>query len=770
MYKYLIFLIVLFCHTTILFSAEYFEAERLEVNFNGVCSNSNVVIAYGNGGIILISGDKGQNWRQRKIFDDSVIIRKILPFKKGFLGLTNNNLIFTLNENAGNLSYWPAKVNFPLIDFAVNSDMIYILSKSYIYEMNEDSEIIKTEKIQEIPKPNSIHFFKGKLYLSTDSSTIYSYNIEDNYSLIEHNISSYGKWSNYFRNDADYLYVVFSGLIYKTTDGKKWDKVSQSSANYCYILNKGEIYDIGIGYNMNWYVSWPEYRKLGSDMKFQRKNIDTIGRHAFFSYLTACYIDENTIVAAGNNKTIYVSTDNGFSWDLKSNFKIDNIEPNSTIWLNDQTWYYANKNIVYRTTDAGITWKPQIFTDSRMKYFGNSNFLYIDETGRGFLCSSNFGTYGDSAKDMNFLYTIDSGNTFKWKYIDEINLGIPKMQSPVIKLPEGYRIVLTPSSWVTHLQSTMSLDFDSNFNLVDTFLLDSIIVLDFRNYNSGYISAFAVENRYPAGYGNFDSTKYWIMHSIDYGKTWLKDIRCIADTLRNLMPTGWQDNYIFLLRNITLFDTVKLQYTYAYSFLYCLDSDKGAYNLMYMDTTVNNTALFYYNNKIYIKNYKGDILCSSNFMYNSPAWDSVYFSINELPKIDKYFIPPGDSCIYALGYYAYGKPSMYKLKQMEKTDVENNSEEAIDYIYATKPAPSPAKSLVRISIYEISEEDITTARISIFDYIGNKISDGKDIERFAETFYKGDIVWDCSSVNPGVYFINFDFGTVRTTVPVVVVR
>ncbi len=771
MIKLITFLFVFFSMVNISFPAEYFDAERLNIDFYGVCGNSNVIIAYGSGGVILISSDKGQNWSQRKIFDDSVSIKKIIPFKDGFIGLTYSQIVFSLDKEAGSMQSKPADKYSPQFDLTSDGNTIYCLSNSYIYEMNDDLEIIKAEKIQVIPKPNSIQYFKDKLYISTDSCLIYSYNIKDNYSFSEHNISLYGPSAYSFRNGGDNLYAVMGGKIYKTSDGKTWELMQNLGGSSSYAVRNDDIIILNIIYENPDKPRKLECYSVDKEKVLTKIGQNTDGRFAIYNKLSHEFIDDSVIVAAGPLKTIFVSADRGRNWQLKSNLNIyRETDIGKIITLDENVFYYAAENKIYRTSNSGATWLPQIFTDTLTRYFRYSNILHLGHTGKGFVCTSKLVTYKDSAKDMNILYTVDSGNTFRYRYIHELKYGDPLMQSPVLAIPGGYRLFLSPTVIINQMQSTLLLDLDSDFNLKRYFYLDSIKILDFVDHGSGQITAFAEENRYPTGYDKFDSTKYWLMNSKDYGDTWEKQFQCKIDSVKKLIVADWKGDNLLVFYDTGFFDTLTLKFYDGRKYFYNLDLTDNSVYPIYSDTTNLNKIEFVLNNKVYLKNYRGELLCFSNINSKIPSIDTFYLPINDYKVIWDYLIPKGGDFIFARILTKDNNLMLYKIRRNEQLTVEENESETDSYIYARNPWPMPAANIVRVMVFELSDKDITTANISIYDYLGNKVSNGSEVERTAHSFYQGEIAWDCSSVAPGVYFINFDFGTVRTTVPVVVAR
>jgi hypothetical protein len=63
---------------------------------------------------------------------------------------------------------------------------------------------------------------------------------------------------------------------------------------------------------------------------------------------------------------------------------------------------------------------------------------------------------------------------------------------------------------------------------------------------------------------------------------------------------------------------------------------------------------------------------------------------------------------------------------------------------------------------------MTTDDISIYDITGKKIVAVGKLSLVKQESHYGNIIWDCSSAQPGIYLINIKHGTEEKTVKVVV--
>jgi hypothetical protein len=84
------------------------------------------------------------------------------------------------------------------------------------------------------------------------------------------------------------------------------------------------------------------------------------------------------------------------------------------------------------------------------------------------------------------------------------------------------------------------------------------------------------------------------------------------------------------------------------------------------------------------------------------------------------------------------------------------------------PYPNPAKSEVKVLFYWDINLPMTTDDISIYDITGKKIDAVGKISLVKQESHYVNIIWDCSSVQPGIYLINIKHGTEEKAVKVVV--
>ncbi len=125
---------------------------------------------------------------------------------------------------------------------------------------------------------------------------------------------------------------------------------------------------------------------------------------------------------------------------------------------------------------------------------------------------------------------------------------------------------------------------------------------------------------------------------------------------------------------------------------------------------------------------------------------------------------------YGSGDSTFG---MYRAKLSEllnPTDVEYETLTE-EHFYAAPAKPNPASDIVRAGIYWDSHiYDVEYAEKGIYDAMGNKIGEKKDLQVTNIQPYSAEIVWNCSKASSGLYFIVLNYNGQTRTIPVVVTR
>ncbi|MCX7735403.1 MAG: hypothetical protein N2319_01705 [Candidatus Kapabacteria bacterium] len=107
---------------------------------------------------------------------------------------------------------------------------------------------------------------------------------------------------------------------------------------------------------------------------------------------------------------------------------------------------------------------------------------------------------------------------------------------------------------------------------------------------------------------------------------------------------------------------------------------------------------------------------------------------------------------------------------LTSTYVENNDLN-LENFYAAPARPNPANDIVKAGIYwDAKIFDVENAEKSIYDIMGNKVGDKKELLVTNIQPYSAEIVWNCSKVSSGLYFIVLNYNGQTRTIPIVVSR
>ena len=134
-----------------------------------------------------------------------------------------------------------------------------------------------------------------------------------------------------------------------------------------------------------------------------------------------------------------------------------------------------------------------------------------------------------------------------------------------------------------------------------------------------------------------------------------------------------------------------------------------------------------------------------------------------------------DDYIFAAQSYGISDTNfgMYRAKLSDlinttNVEYENKIKAHFD---SSPPEPNPASDLVRVSIYwDAPVYDIEYTEKGIYNIMGNEISSGSELQVTNIQPYSADILWNCSKVSPGLYFIVLDYNGQTRTIPVLVTR
>ena len=721
-------LIVLFCNNV--FSKDLpFEIQRLSVNLFGSAFSNRSVIVYGEACILLRSSDKGKNWTQFHIDNSELNIKKMICQSFAFYGILSKDIFFYSYNDGLNWATKKLEDNIPFNDMTIDNQNIYILSDSSIlvYDLMTHNKI-NTISFKTNSKATDIEYMDNHLFVSSDSSKLIDFDIKNGYqqTLIEFGKLGFCSSCNNPQNikiDNGKIYVNLGGTILKSTDkGQLWTSVSQNVS--CYDVHLGNCYSLISNSDYFKNISFPVFYDvtLGTNNKISN---DVITRYVYsWFYNSVDFVDDYFVIATGNNKLITISTDGGRNWNYASNI---NVEATASQWLNKDTGFVIyKKGQVFKTTNGGATFLPQMYNESALD-LSFVDAYYFDDSGNGIIYNTSY-VPGNS----NFLVTKDFGNTYEAISVSELIGDITQGRLFIYKLDSTYLLSSPGVGSKNHM--TILYQLDANFNVTNMTKMDSLTFFHILCYNANKeFKAVALERKYPNSKGGFDSTAYYLLHSSDAGKTWIKDLKFNAGDL-------W--SYFALIDNNYYLQTAHFDSSKHFSqYITVIDP----FNNLLVDNQfigVNNGgSLFKFGSTLYMFSHSV-YYSNDNFKNDLTNWIA--------DSIDHYDLYGNFWFDNSTAYYASTDKSnnlrFLKLTSTLATDVSNsellklNSIESIIY-------PNPASDFIEISVV-VKGSSPLQSDVKIYNVFGQNC----DLTPVFSTSGEGVRI-DVSGLAPGMYFV-----------------
>ncbi len=762
-----------------------YDAFKLIYDFYGSTYKDGTIYIYGDSGQVLHSEDKGKNWNVKQLFrNDSASIKKLITSNNGFIGITKNGFLFKTNNHFEQLEVFEKIDKIGDFDISENQE-IYIahsLNKkitklSLNFQIKEEFEIKDTVNIK------YILFVDENLFITTYSNRVYKYNIQNKnleQIILEDNIEIPSQLLKYKNTAA----IVKGGSFYEYSEtNMNFRKIYGIDGGNKFQTNGSTIYRIDKIDVLEDYVAYAKLYKY-ENQKLSGISLNGVERYVLSNLqINSLNVFENElIVATGPNKTLYISEDNGKTLNLVS--RIDkSIEFMITKWLDENRGYFVGKSAqIFHTNNGGLTFLPQLFTD-RLIYFAGDTYtstagFTIDTNGIGVLLILAFqDKIKDTTKMFNCLVTQNFGETFEPIWVDGIRnrtsvLGKTNSSSDVKlnKLDDKYYFQISRSTSSSNLRHSASLfEFDLNnkqcvYRFLDSTNLTGIFFQKYKFYS------LLMEARYPSkeNWTLYDSAKFYIGINKKLNDEFEQKIELPFDNPNLIIGCSGnspKDNEIFIYvgyytkvqpddsvfnRRCTIHrfnldkytitkvwdDTIRYvkdkineqvpkvilmdkYYTYLYDKDYtikrCRVEDLGLLKWDLYDNFIETSTITPY------KNYSR----YTEFVFN----DHAFFNNN------RKFTKTGTFNLVS------------ELEQVERKQTK---------LHFFNPYPQPAKSQIKIKIYTNNLECFDKKGFEAFNTNGEKISSSNDFEILQVGMNEAEIIWDCNSINSGVYFIKLN--------------
>ncbi len=795
--KKIIYLTTLIIISYSLSFSHNFEITPLKINFLGVATEGETIIAYGDYGSAVLSPNSGSEWIQKKVFKAGTVIYVYINGKK-LTAFNNNGDISVSYDNGAN---WDnvKSLNDTILDAIKYPGGYFLRTRNNLLTLSEDFEIeneypLYSRALQEINsyvKPTyrySLSYFKDKLIAETDSSVFLGFDSElrltDTLSFNKLGVfdSTYEYISGYRMDSGDdYLYIlviagedVLVGDVFRTKDFKTAQKyydlyagfsIFKVENNQFYPLNKTEDY-------------LEDSTKLTGHSSSSTNLMKTINDFT---------VKDNKQIIVGDRKFIELIDLKDTSLNVVSDLSRAN-SFSAPDRINDSAYVfysggYQSKyfdKYLYITTNNAVTLKPSVDTKNEKyedkypsykftgKYFDKTNkkiyFLgYNEQIGNaGFMLVSD--DYGRSFKSHKINdFHIQSSFSSMYDSWDNARL------SPNISKNENDNFVVC-SGWNRHKDTVSSgiSTLNDDYNVVSRIIIRDKVV--------DYVHSKDT-NTFLIHCANAIDSVSEILYTTDKGKKW----ETIKKYPASLTEKYYQEieinneKYFALIHyyienyhnDAVFFDVLNLQ-TNEFSRI-CewqnpssSNSKWGAYGVGIASD--KDTVYISFEDTLF---YAVDLFDKNSWKYQTfPKEGRMYLPLKKFG--DKFYAQYDDSDMEFRNAAFWIKP----LDSLTSV-AENRVESLRNYLYSYPAFPTPAKNEVRSLIYWDTSKDIDKAVISIYNLYGRNINarkiGGKENIRIEKlTSYKGYLIWNCADVDNGVYLINIKHGAASRTIKVMV--
>jgi hypothetical protein len=793
-----------------LYSNLPFQIERLGTDYNGVIEINNRIIVYGNNGVLTYSDDFGDTWKQINLGEFNNIL-KIIKDENGLLyALAPTAILFS--KDGGNS--WTQKTilkNQTMLDFVLRNNVIYFITENSIGVIDKG---LKTAPQIFLQFEDFSSFSKCELldkYLFVIEADYYIYRINLETKQIDtidvHTKVKMGSYlrdvSNIKTNGSD-LYVLVANklpsqleaeyinirhLVIKSTNyGNTWEGVTSdipvtkdfliendssvsTLAPICFYFGEKNPY-FGVsfvrtkGKEFTEYIQrdttgiWFPYYRGGKNINKHR--ISKIAR-----------IQDNLIVAVGNNKTILISKDNGANWEMKSFFRpifeaalgqgynIQVLQGDTIVVISNTIPF------CFYSVDRGTTFLP-ISREQAVLVKSNFSFAWAPfsfSPGPFGLISFKPTERSNMSGTLILLYSNDLGKSFS------------KVESPI-----GYTI---------YNDSVSISIFHAGFLYKETneFLISLVVMPRYNEYSGPrYVLCrfddklrlvdttlfyFYVSTIFPYSEGLIFSDGTYLYKTSDYGKTMAPLSKFPRssyyidknDYVSNIVLGAVKDN--ILIYEATPISGRLLKFNLTTNSFDSLPLVKLSSPYL---ITLNDTAL----------------ITTESGIYVFPDIQNDFTSFDLVP-LD--YVATGRPLISNL--ITYGTSDLILTLELEDLAetidmntytplnlaivrserpylrVEPEVEKDFVYLFAFPPYPNPAQNWVNVRVYWDSPDPSRDISIDLFDVYGRKFNLPINLH---EESHNAIVSINTSTLGLGTYYLRINYGYKTIVYPVLIVR
>lgn len=743
------------------------ELSPLNINFIGIEAKGDTVIAWGDHGSMLISYDNGNIWEQISVFESHQILKifwndeevialnSVGQFAKSIdkffsweiVGDIQTNILAVIQYPHGYFIRTPEKVMTIGNDIKIKNEFDILsptLFSHFKFEYRKSLAYYNEQLIVAIDSSRFIRFDKDLQNQDIISfSELFGTNITSTYEVDIIDNKFYARIGNTGYTTSDFASIerVYSSKYYgyfKYLDSKWYNLVYSDNPTFGKYAGPFRLHKV-----IN-----PDSLELITSVPLIRETIYSFKPNDFI-------IHKERLIAVGNNKLIISKEMNDTLCKFHSFFYASSLPER----VNDSTYLYfiqlTNNSFyghIYKTTDNGITFQPTYdFSRSGkynrfvFKYYNpEEDLLYLftrnneDDGTQGLYISPDYGKSG---------IFVDSKEHPYLKYGTTQNFAN-------LQIKDNYFISTAYSIWQNKAYiglRVMDKNFNGYYTLFDSnYVINYVYYVDTTNYT--FFCYNSLDNHYEIKQTlnsgkSFDAIK---KYSVNNTFVQYKDLETQAGKLVCFVNYDKNDSIV----TFDIFNTTNMSVETFYQYKVSPNYDE------------NCNAIDFNDNVYYIA--IEDTLFYTDDIFDRSKWNHYLLPkggriLKKFQKFDSTFI----------AYYMDEKRTMglYNLKlNSNPASVEDYQTEDMNYLYSYPAYPMPASHEVRTLVYWDMSFDVENYDIAVYDVLGNKVSDESSIRIEPHTSYSGNVIWNCSGVEPGIYLMRIKHGTEAKTIKVMVQR
>lgn len=743
-----------------------FEIRRINTNFNGSVYNGLSLLVYGEAGVILRSTNLGKDWEQIQI-NDSLNIIEMINIGSIYYGIASKKYIITSYDDGLNWYIKDFGDSSQFFRILNHSNKLYIILDKKIWVLNKSLEKIREYSFYSDSSYYDAAIVRNKLIYTAGKGKLgvidLEYNSQDTIDLTQYNIcKDCPVPTNLISNRTNLLYFLVNSNLYQLDFNK--DSASFilkfTNKNINLFAYNDDIFHIYSNKNPLVLTDSIFFGILDkSTNRFKQINNPKVDRYILNTYINNLnFITKDILIAVGKSKLIYMSYNNGKTWELKSLFVGKNLKG---IYLLDKLniKMIEQKLRISYTCNGGITWLPSKTFNSIMEYdLISPDIKCFKDNNNGLFINSDY-----LIIDKNTAYTIDGGENLIFKNFDEIQSFMNEYPPLITVSNDDYLVV-------THR------NIDSNNYILFDFINKDIEIVK-HTWTTG-MEFYYIENIHDTIFAIGKNTKdvlnnrYYLYYSTDFASSWYEYFDFYIDTIQTYSGN------IPLNKNPFRFSYRIKNYILSYCYYLTHNGDSSCYKIYLTDlnkketkeiiTLINSMVptIFFMNNKYYLlythlvdKSNISELYSAYNIDYEPIDWHverlQRYTDVGSFPTMIV-----SDSAVLFQAYDSLFKSETYYLAYPKKTNtvVEEPNIEEINSIYITTPVPIPVKSYTKMKIFYDQRLNIDQATFSVVNILGYEVSQKEEFQLTRINAYSCELIWRPQGLSPGVYILVVHIG------------